>query len=129
MKLEKEVYVSDYGLGQNDTVIELTTLSQFNDAEFTTFDKILKSKKVKLTLEVEEPILDEAERKYLSNVIRPFRDRVKNIIKHNSYYKNEEYIVIYSGHDISISFPNFKKGTMYKGMELNKEYKLEELGL
>jgi len=28
-----------------------------------------------------------------------------------------------------ISFPNFKKGTMYKGMEVYKEYSLEELGL
>ncbi len=130
MKLEKEVKISDYGLSQNDTLIELITLSQFNSDEFTTFDKMLESKKIKLTLEVEEPILDEEERKYLSGVIMPFRDRITDIIKYKSYdFENKEYIVIHCNQSETTMFPYFDKGTMYKGMELNKEYTLEELGL
>ena len=73
------------------------------------------------------PILDGEERKYLSAVIKPWRDRVKSIIK-AQYSEKEEFI----GFDIGsryICFPPFKKGTMYKGMELNKEYKLEDLKL
>lgn len=53
---------------------------------------------------VNPKILNEAERQYLSAVIRPFRDQVQSITK-------------------------FEDSTMYKGMELGKEYTLEELGL
>ena len=80
----------------------------------------------KITFEVEEPILDEVERKYLSGVIRPFRDRVRAILKYG--LENTEWIIIKT-RDYNIPFPYFKKGTMYKKMVLNKEYTLEELGL
>jgi len=76
-------------------------------------------------------ILDEVEKRYLRNVIRPFRDRVKTISK-----------FVYSGGnasiDISIDDNNtgwliellpFPKNEMYKGMEDNKKYTIEELGL
>lgn len=39
-----------------------------------------------------------------------------------------EFLKIYLEDD-NIPFPFFTKGTMYKGMELNKRYTLEELGL
>ena len=44
------------------------------------------------------------------------------------YYSPKEYISI-SFPDENIGFPYFKKGTMYKGMELGKRYTLEELEL
>ena len=75
---------------------------------------------------VEKEILDDKERKYLSNVIKPFRDKFEYIVKKDCY--PEEYISI-SLSDENIDFPNFKKGTMYKGMEIEKKYTLEELGL
>lgn len=75
---------------------------------------------------VEKEILDDEERKYLSNVIKPFRHKVEYIIKKDCYPK--EYISI-SLPDENIGFPYFKKGTMYKGMEANKKYTLKELGL
>lgn len=75
---------------------------------------------------VEKEILDEEEKKYLSNVIKPFRHKVEYIIKKDCYPK--EYISI-SLPDENIGFPYFKKGTMYKGMEANKKYTLKELGL
>ena len=76
---------------------------------------------------VEKEILDEEEREYLSNVIKPFRDKVECIVKETSSYN--EYITIAIKYDSDLSFPNFKKGTKYKGMEEEKEYTLEELGL
>lgn len=72
-------------------------------------------------------ILNEAERKYLSAVIRPFRDRVRSITKLLRLNDKGEYIVIDAG--FQMFFPDFKPSTMYKGMELGKEYTLEELGL
>ena len=129
MKLEKEVKIIDYGLGQNNTVIELKTLSQFNDVEFIAFNEILKSKKIKLILEAEKPILDEAERRYLSGVIRPFRDEVKCIKKIE--YTESEYIQIILKDFCSccINLPFFKKGAMYKNMKSYKEYTLDDLNL
>lgn len=83
-----------------------------------------------LEQEYQEPILDEQERKYLSAVIKPWRDKVVDIAKRP--YDNYEYIVIrYYDYDFiqTIQMPLFEKDTMYKGMELDKEYTLEELGL
>lgn len=76
---------------------------------------------------VEKEILDEEEKEYLSNVIKPFRDKVEYIVKETS--SNNEYITISIKDDSDLSFPNFKKGTKYKGMKEEKEYTLEELGL
>ncbi len=73
-------------------------------------------------------ILDKTEKKYLENMLRPFRDRVKTIIKTSSFKYNEEFIYIFLNVGF-IHMPEFSKGTMYKGMEIDKEYTLEELGL
>lgn len=76
-------------------------------------------------------ILDETEKRYLYNIIKPFRNRVTYIIKKECY--EYEYISIeYKEVGIStyyIQLPNFKPNTMYKGMEIDKEYTLNELGL
>ena len=72
-------------------------------------------------------ILDESERQYLSAVIRPFRDQVRSITKNPNLNGKEEYIVIDIG--FQMFFPDFESNTMYKGMDLGKEYTLEELGL
>ncbi len=82
--------------------------------------------------EIEKPILDDIEKEYLSGVIKPFRNKVVDIIKRG--ISIHEYIVIYYRDDIDIGmqymcFPFFNKGTMYKGMEVGKKYTLEELGL
>ncbi len=79
--------------------------------------------------EYKEEILDKEEKAYLSAVIKPFRNRIKYISKTDKYTHDEENIFITIENSDSIWFPYFKKGTMYKGMELNKKYTLEELGL
>ena len=80
-------------------------------------------------LEIEQSILTEKEKVYLEGVLRPFKDKVEFIRKDFHYSKSQEYIHIGIENDFDIDFPNFQRGTMYKGMELNKEYTLEELGL
>ena len=77
---------------------------------------------------IKKPILDDIERRYLSNVIKPFRDRIEYIIK-NSAYSPIEWITIKYKDGGATTLPLFEKGTMYKGMEVNKKYSLEDLGL
>ena len=84
-----------------------------------------------LNQEYKEPILDDVEREYLSAVIKPFRNKVKNIVKISGIGKSkEQYIRIVLGELDFMNFPNFNKNTgMYKGMEADRLYSLEELGL
>lgn len=83
-------------------------------------------------IKLPKPILDDVEKEYLSNIITPFIDKITYIRK-NTYSNNTEYIDI--GYcesnkvEYNIEFPLFKKGAMYKGMEANKTYSLEDLGL
>lgn len=81
---------------------------------------------------VKKPILDDIEREYLSNVIKPFRDRVVSIIKYDDYDRCEYIVIKYrniNGYTGRMYFQAFEKGTMYQGMEVDKKYTLEELGL
>ena len=78
--------------------------------------------------ECKPTILTEKEKAYLSTVIKPFRDRVEYITKY-IYLAKEEYLLIIMRNGERMSFPTFKKETMYKGMRAYKEYTLEELEL
>lgn len=83
------------------------------------------------TIYKNDEILDSTEKKYLAAVIAPFRDKVKNIAKIDKD-NGKQYICIchYGGlYTENITLPYFKSGTMYVGMQQNKEYTLEELGL
>lgn len=71
-------------------------------------------------------ILDDKEKEYLSAVIRPFKKVLRYISKNSC--AEDEYILISLKNDI-VCLPNFKAGTMYKGMELRKDYSLEELNI
>ena len=109
-----EIYADDrvYRLDSNSDAVLLRGLVNWLEAEY------------------KEPILDEKEKEYLSAVIRPWRDKVKGIFK--TAYNEYEYIVIeYYDNDYlqAIRLPLFEKGTMYKGMELIREYTLKELGI
>ena len=76
---------------------------------------------------IEEPILTDKEKEYLSAVIKPFRNKVLYLEK--SSLNNGEYLTIATD-DVSYSYlPVFKIGEYYKGMELGKSYTLEELDL
>ena len=78
-------------------------------------------------IKIPKPILDDKEKEYLSNVIKPFRDKVISISKKSANYGEFIDILIDEAEDIYL--PYFKKGTMYKGMETDRRYTLKELGL
>ena len=81
-------------------------------------------------IKLPKPILDDEEKKYLSRIIKPWRDKAKFIIKQKC--DEGEYItIIFSEYytDCEMPFPIFETGTMYKGMEINNVYTIEELGL
>ena len=79
--------------------------------------------------EYKEPILDDVEREYLSAVIKPFRKKILCIRKSKDPRKGKNYIKIEFCDGDRMFFPNLSNDEMYKGMELDKNYTLEELGL
>lgn len=95
------------------------------------FGKIIKIEEPTYTTvyEAKVEILNEAEKRYLRDVIRPFRDRVRSIVKHESIdYAGKSYIGI-DLKDYYWLLPDFKSDEMYKDMKERKPYTLEELGL
>lgn len=90
----------------------------------------------KVEIEVSD-ILNEKEKEYLGNVIKPFRDRIISVVKNVACTAtNAAYICIFvrpSVHmvlgDDTLRLPLFAKNTMYKNMQFDVEYTLEELGL
>lgn len=78
--------------------------------------------------EYKPEILTDKEKAYLSAIIKPFGNKKIMIGKLRHLFGEEEYIWIdIDGYHFTL--PHFKKGEMYKGMELNKFYTSEELGL
>ena len=101
---------------------KLGTMGEIIKIEEPTYQTVYEAKK---------EILDEAEKRYLRGVIRPFRDKVK-YVKKIVFFDGDTIISIRIEENNKIwyiEFPPFKKDRMYKGMEENKEYTLEELRL
>ena len=80
-----------------------------------------------------DEILTHKEREYLKLVFKPFANDILYVQKRQSHIIDDiEYIeaVTYKdGKTSSISFPYFKRGTMYKGMKPETKYTLKELGI
>lgn len=82
-----------------------------------------------------ETVLDGVEKRYLESVIRPFRNRVEHIQKSNIGGEEYTFIRIFvkcykpeEGNE-AIFLPFFDGAKMYTGMEKEKFYTIEELGL
>lgn len=82
-----------------------------------------------LLSEAKEPILDDAEREYLSAVIKPFRKMIAYIVKAQDFDDGKQCIRIILQNGDGMHFPYLDDDAMYKGMEVNKDYSLKELGL
>ena len=85
--------------------------------------------------EYKEPVLNEEEKEYLSAVIKPFRDRITYIAKveediHWFYWIMIRVDIGFLNDYYDFCLPPFEEtSSMYKNMEVGKEYTLEELGL
>lgn len=108
-------------LCKNKVIYERTYLADTGQKKLTDFFNWLEQ-------EYKPPILDDVEKAYLSAVIKPFRKNIKYITKY-IYPAKEEYLLIVMYNGERMSFPTFKKETMYKGMKVYEEYTLEDLGL
>ena len=80
------------------------------------------------------PILSDAEREYLKTILEPFHENVAYVEKVHYYPMNGDTssslaFLFIKLHDEKLEFPNFDSRKMYLGMELNKKYKMDELGI
>ena len=91
--------------------------------------KVERPTQYKEVFERKEEILDETEKKYLTEVIRPFRKRIQFIQKRKEITEINPYIRIVCEDNDKLVFPYITDNSMYKGMEVNKKYTLKELGL
>ena len=82
-----------------------------------------------LNQEYKDLILDDVEREYLSAVIKPFRKKISYIRKSKDSCKGKKYIKIVLCDGDTMYFPYLANDAMYKGMKLDRNYTLEELGL
>lgn len=103
--------------------------SNDNYCSLSIHSQSLLTEKVWELYEGPKPILDTEEKTYLEAVLRPFKNKITYVIKRRYSRTKEEYIGIDAGEEFTIALPFFRLGTMYKGMEPDKEYTLEELGL
>ena len=85
--------------------------------------------KYETVFERKEEILDEVEKRYLTEVIRPFRKRIQCIQKKKEITEINPYIRIVFEDNDKLVFPYITDNSIYKGMEVNKKYTLKELGL
>ena len=112
-----------------ESKLDVMNIENLKNLKDDYYGKIIKIEEptYKTVYKCKEEILDEAEKRYLRGVIRPFRDKVIYICKTDNS-NGEEYINVDLDHD-ALLLPDFKSNTMYKGMKLEKKYTLEELGL
>ena len=84
-------------------------------------------------IKLPKPALTDEEKEYLSNVIRPWKNKIKTITKYwgTGDCVNEFIQICYiqNGFNYYMSLPQFERGSMYKGIELEKAYTLDDLGL
>ena len=98
-------------------------------SEWINHKNIFNNKFLKQTIEYTPDILDKKEHDYLEAVIKPWKEKVEDIVKYNSYDGAEYILISLHRPDQDIYLPEFPKGTMYKGMKTNVRYTLEKLGL
>lgn len=83
--------------------------------------------------EAKESVLDDVEKKYLSEVISPFGKKITYISKVIHYEVDKQYITVEikdkDGFRDRLNLPDFENDTMYKGMKVGVKYKPEDLGL
>ena len=129
VKLDPNVTLeSDYRFTEKGLMRYHKIYEEWEYAIYDTFLHLLDGKYE--VIKLPKSILAKEERNYLSKVIKPFREKILHISKLSS--KDGESICIdirYDWEEDSIMLPKFATGTLYKGMEIGKEYSVKDLGL
>lgn len=128
----KKIVFEDKFYGSNHFVLlkyYTEDLKDIDGEEENDIIKVERPVKYETVFERKEEILDETEKKYLAEVIRPFRQRIQFIQKRKEITEINPYLRIVFKDNDKLVFPYITNKTMYKGMEVNKKYTLEELGL
>ena len=129
VKLDPNVTLeSDYRFTEKGLMRYHKIYEEWEYAIYDTFLHLLDGKYE--VIKLPKSILAKEERNYLSKVIKPFREKILHISKLSS--KDGESICIdirYNWEEDSIMLPKFATGTLYKGMEIGKEYSVKDLGL
>ena len=125
IKIKENFYTNNFWNRSNEDLKDLYGghyLGKIIKIEEPTYTTVYKAK-------VE--ILDEVEKRYLRGIIRPFRDKVQFIRKfiYSSGNASIDIEIEDSNTGWIIELPPFSDNKMYKGMEENKKYTLEELNL
>lgn len=107
----------------------------YHHYKFSTWDTCYKRAIEWLEQEHTEPILDDVEKRYLENFIRPFKNRVRSVTKRmysddfaylqlhiNSLYSNKQQGEL-------INLPLFVWDKLYRNMTLRKKFTVKDLKL
>ena len=113
MIFEKKFFLTEYGLFSEDSTVPISTI--LNDILNGQY------KIVKLPF-----ALTKEEKNYLSEVVKPFRDKIEYIKRLTSDSWDSIQMITDKG-VTAVLF--FETDTRYKNMEPDREYTLEELGL
>ncbi len=128
----KKIVFEDKFYGSNKFVLlkhYTEDLKDIDGEEENDIVKVERPVKYETVFERKEEILDGTEKKYLAEVIRPFRKRIQFIQKKKEITEINPYIRIVCEDNDKLVFPCITDNSMYKGMEVNKKYTLKELGL
>lgn len=110
-------------------------------APFFMYNNLFSDLKPNTSLFIDRPpILNREEKRYLEFIFRPFKDKIKYVVKTHNIYKNLDNLFVKYSYRVSgseqvitrlnsFSLPPFKEGSMYCGMRYDIPYSLSELGL
>ena len=132
-----EIALSANGVALDKSTNKLVSCGSLNhciDCKFSTEFGDCSTEKMQewANAEYKEPILDKVEREYLSAFCRPYK--IVTIRKRLSVNAGSQRLdicidnALLGGYEY-IRLPYFEDNTMYKGMELGKEYTPQELGI
>ena len=133
LKNNEKAFVIDKTVVTKDDVLSLYDYNSKLEHNFNSnYDVVRVDRPTEYkTIYKNDEILDSTEKKYLTAVIAPFRNKVECITKEDPDIGRQHISIKYNdGLDFEwIRLPDFKLDTMYVGMKSNKEYTLKELGL
>lgn len=130
----KEILIEDLNNScDSDVFYWMDEYKEYHNKRGETAGVSLSEKTIRdVIVEYEVSILTKKEKQYLSNIIKPFRNKIIAVIKQYTGPDKEYIEIVFEDYDSSVSFidlPPFDENTMYIGMEASHRYSLKELEL